>query len=104
MQSAYAPSGLDRVGVTHFLGLKPQALCLRPCGADFRNTLSAGRRQLALELVQEELLGGQGERRGGRPLEEARERQADAELSLQAMADTREEERAAAQGEEVALP
>jgi hypothetical protein len=39
---------------------------------------SAGRRELALELVQEELLGGQGERRGGRPLEEARERQPDA--------------------------
>src|SRR3954466_13071804 len=61
-------------------------------------------RQLALELVQEELLGGQGERRGGRPLEEARERQADARLLLQAMADTREEERAAAQGVEVVLP
>jgi len=29
---------------------------------------SAPRRELALELVQEELLGGKGERRGGRPL------------------------------------
>jgi hypothetical protein len=40
---------------------------------------SAGRRQLA--LIQEELLGGQGERRGGRPLEEGRERQAEAAMS-----------------------
>ena len=37
--AAYAPSGLDDFLGLPYLGLKPQALCLRPCGAGFRDTL-----------------------------------------------------------------
>jgi len=33
--TAYAPSGLDDFFGLPYLGLKPQALCLRPCGAGF---------------------------------------------------------------------